>query len=99
MAKTLTKEECQKKLFHLGIKLGVSPKLISTRLLSKEDKQDMLNGLIPDETLFVAVKCWMEAGMPDYANGNTARYKPSPELPMKRYRGNGKRLIGKGFDL
>jgi hypothetical protein len=85
----LTKEQCQKNLFQLGIKLGVSPKLISTRLLSKEDKQDMLNGLIPDEALECHVKVWMDNGMPDYANGSDARYKPAPELPMQRYRGRG----------
>ena len=97
MAKELTKEQCQKKLFHLGIKLGVSPKLISTRLLSIDDKKDMLNGLVPDETLFVAVKCWMEAGMPNYAVGDTARYIPPPELPMQRYRGIGKDAPVKRF--
>jgi hypothetical protein len=86
----LTKEQCQRKLFNIGIKLGVSPKLISTRLLSIDDKQDMLSGLVPDETLFVAVKCWMEAGMPNYAIGSDERYKPPPELPMQRYRGMGK---------
>lgn len=91
MSKTLTREQCQKKLFNVGIKLGVSPKLISTRLLSIEDKRDMLNGLIPDEALECHVKCWMEAGMPDYANGNTERYKPKLDLPMQRYRGKGKR--------
>lgn len=80
----LTKEQCQKRIFNIAIKLGVSPKLISIRLLSKDDKQDMLNGLVPDETLETAVKCWMEAGMPDYANGNDERYKPSAELPMQK---------------
>jgi len=64
--------------------------LISTRLLSKEDKDDMLNGLVSDETLETAVQAWMSAGMPDYANGNTEPYKPPPENPMSRYRGNGK---------
>jgi hypothetical protein len=97
MAKELTKEQCQKKLFHLGVKLGVSPKLISTRLLSIDDKNDMLNGLLPDETLFVAVKCWMEAGMPNYAIGSYERYKPAPVLPMQRYRGIGKDATVKRF--
>lgn len=69
----------------------VKADLISTRLLSKEDKQDMLNGLISDEALFVGVKCWMEAGMPDYAHGHTTPYKPPPAVPMDRYRGIGKR--------
>lgn len=65
----LTKQQCQKKLFNIAIKLGVSPKLIATRLLSDEDKADMLNGLINDETLVTAVEVWKEAGMPDYAKG------------------------------
>jgi len=64
--------------------------LISTRLLSKEDKDDMLNGLVSDETLETAVQAWMSAGMPDYANGHTEPYKPPPENPMSMYRGNGK---------
>lgn len=90
MSKPLTIEECQKKLFNLGIKLGVSPKLIATSLLSKEDKQDMLNGLLPDEALECHVKCWMDAGMPNYANGLTEPYKPSNGFPMQRYRVNDK---------
>lgn len=74
--RSLTKEECQKIIFNIGLKLGVSPKLIATRLLSDEDKQDMLNGELPMETLELAVKLWMEAGMPDYAHGSSE--------PMKR---------------
>lgn len=70
-----TKSDCQKMLFKIGIELGVSPKLIATRLLSKEDKQDMLNGLIPVELLITAVKSWMAAGMPDYANGKYDVYR------------------------
>jgi hypothetical protein len=58
--------------------------------LSKDDKNDMVNGLITDEQLEVAVKVWMDNKMPDYANGNTEPYKPSSDLPMQRYRGVGK---------
>jgi len=72
----LTREQCKSKLFMLGIKYGVSPTLISTRLLSPEDKEDMLNGLISDEALDCHVKVWKENGMPDYANGKTDHYKP-----------------------
>lgn len=86
----LTKQQCQKKLFNLGIKLGVSPTLIATRLLSDDDKNDMLNGLVPDDSLEMAVKCWMDASKPDYAHGHTEPYVPPPELPMQRYRGMGK---------
>lgn len=86
----LTTEQCQKKLFNLGIKLGVSPKLIASRLLSNDDKDDMLKGLVEDEMLEIAVKCWMDSSMPDYANGHTSPYSPKNELPLQRYRGMGK---------
>jgi hypothetical protein len=88
----LTKQECQRKLFTLGIKLGVSPKLIATRLLSEEDKHDMVNGLIPDDSLVTSVKIWVEAGMPNYAEGSQELYKQSFDLPMRRYRGIGKNV-------
>lgn len=71
-----TKEECQRMLFKIGIKLGVSPKLISTRLLSKEDKDDMVNGFISQDDLEVAILAWKDSGMPDYANGKFEPYKP-----------------------
>ena len=56
-------EECKRMLFKLAIKHGVAPKIISERLLSKEDKEDMLNGLISFETLDCAVQAWKECGM------------------------------------
>lgn len=86
----LTAEQCKKKLFNIGIKLGVSPNLISTRLLSLDDKNDMLSGLISDEALECHVLAWKESEMPDYANGHTSPYRPLSDLPMKRYRGIGK---------
>lgn len=72
MSNGLTKEDCKRILFKVGIKFGVSPKLISERLLDAQDKCDMLNGEIPVEMLEVAVKAWMDAGQPDYAHGLTA---------------------------
>jgi len=66
MSKQLNKEECKRKLFNLGIKYGVSPRLISERLLSLDDKHDMLNGLISDDALVTHVLVWKENGMQDY---------------------------------
>ena len=88
----LTKEQCQKKIFQVAIKLGVSPRLITTRLLSAGDKHDMMNGLLDDESLEMHVSAWMASGMPNYTDGTGALYKPKDELPMKRYRGIGKSL-------
>lgn len=46
--------------------LCVKAEIISTQLLNEQDKNDILDGLISDENLFLAVKAWKEAGMPDY---------------------------------
>ncbi len=66
-----TREECKRILSKLGFKFGVSPALIATRLLSEDDKNDMVNGELPLETLECAIQVWMKYGMPDYAHGLT----------------------------
>lgn len=76
----LTKDQCRKILFNLGIKFGVSPKLISERLLSPEDKEDMLNGIVPINALEAYVAVWKENGMPDYAHGLTISYESEKSL-------------------
>lgn len=80
-----TKEECKKIISSLGFKLGVSPNLIATRLLSEEDKLDMLAGDLPIVALECHIGVWMDNGMPDYAHGKTDIYKPALEMPMSRY--------------
>jgi hypothetical protein len=64
-------------LFRIGIKLGVSPNLISNRLLSLDDKNDMLSGELKDHELELHVQVWKDAGMPDYKNGTGGLYKAS----------------------
>jgi hypothetical protein len=71
----MTIEECKTMLFKLAVKHGVSPKLISERLLSKEDKDDMLAGLITFDTLDCYVGVWKEQGMCNYANGSRQLYE------------------------
>lgn len=63
MPKLLTKEECQKIIFNLGIKFGVSPKLIATRMLNAQDKCDMLHGDLSIEALELAVESGKANGM------------------------------------
>jgi hypothetical protein len=70
-----TKEECKRIISNVGWLCGCSPRLIATRLLSEDDKQDMLNGDLSLEVLECAVKVWMDNGMPDYANGLTEPMK------------------------
>ena len=71
--------ECQKIISNVAWTCGCSPKLISTRLLSEDDKQDMLNVNVPIESLITHVKVWMANKMPDYANGKFEPYKPIDE--------------------
>ncbi len=66
----MTVDECKRMLFKLAIKHGVAPKLISERLLSKEDKEDMLAGLISFETLDFFVTVWKEYGMCNHVDGS-----------------------------
>lgn len=65
----MTKEECKKILSMIGFKLGVSPNLISARLLSDDDKIYMLDGIISIVELESSVEAWRNNGMPDYAHG------------------------------
>ena len=74
MTKPQDVEACKRMLFKAAIKHGIAPKLISQRLLSKEDKDDMLNGLISFETLDCAVAVWKEYGMCNYADGSGTPY-------------------------
>lgn len=60
--------------------LCVKAELISNRLLSKEDKEDMLKGLIPLESLILHVKVWRDNGMPNYASGKFDVYKEIKEV-------------------
>lgn len=75
MTKPITVEECKRMLFKLGLKHGVSPSLISSRLLCKEDKNDMLQGLVSFDTLDCAVAVWKEYGMCNYADGSGKPYE------------------------
>lgn len=84
MEKPITVEECKKMLFKLAIKHGVAPKLISERLLSKDDKEDMLQGLITFETLDCAVAVWKEYGMCHHVDGSMKPYNRFTDAEKKR---------------
>jgi hypothetical protein len=71
----MTVDECRRLLHRLGVKHGVPGHIIARRLLSDEDKNDMLQGLLTAETLDYAIGLWKEYGMCDYANGSGAYYE------------------------
>lgn len=57
MSNGRTTEDCKRIIFNLGIKFGVSPKLIATRMLTPQAKCDMLNGDLTIEQL----EMWVES--------------------------------------
>lgn len=66
-----TDEACKNIIRHIATKLNVEAKLITTRLMSEEDKNDMRKGDLPANVLELHVKLWINSGMPDYAHGLT----------------------------
>lgn len=68
-------------LFNVGIKLGVSPRLISERLLSDLDKNDMLAGKISIVELEAFTEVWRDNGMPDYVHGLTESLRGENNKP------------------
>lgn len=54
----MTDDECKRVLFRVGLKFGVSPRLISTELMSADDKQDMRDDKFSQESLEKHVEVW-----------------------------------------
>lgn len=78
-----TARECQTILFNLGLKLGVSPRLISARLLNPTDKKSLMDGSLSIALLEANIEAWMQCGMPNYANGLHESYE-SEKNRLKR---------------
>lgn len=45
-----------------------NPQQVLDHMLSVEDEQDIIHGLIPVETLKLHIKIWCEIGMPHYSD-------------------------------
>ncbi len=58
-------------LSKIAFSQGVSPRLIEERLLSPDDKKDLMEDRLSVESLELHVKLWLEMRMPDYAHGYT----------------------------
>lgn len=70
----LSVEQCKDLLRTVARMICVKSELISARLLSDLDKDNMLLGLISIESLIVFVEVWRDNGMPDYAHGKFESY-------------------------
>lgn len=68
----LSAEDCKKIISKLGFELGVSPRLVILRLLSEEDKVDMMEGNLSIDALRCHIEVWRDNDMPDYVKGQDA---------------------------
>ena len=66
----LSDNKCKQIVRELAVKHEVDPRLITTRLLSAEDKNDMRNGDLPIEALDKFIEVWVWMGMPDQMRQN-----------------------------
>ena len=73
----LSTDQCKSIIFKLGIKLGISPGLITTLLMDDNDKSDMINGLLTIVELECHIGTWMASGTPNYREGFTDISKPA----------------------
>ena len=69
MSQKLTDKACKAIIIQVAKKLNVEAKLITTRLMDEQDKEDMRNGLISIEALECHVAVWKQNGLCDYAHG------------------------------
>jgi len=71
MSTRLSDKACVAVIKQLAKELNVEAKLIITRLMSDEDKDDMRNGDLSREALKLHIIVWKQAGYPDYRHGKT----------------------------
>ena len=69
MEQLLEDAECIAIVRKLAKELTVRASLITTRLLSENDKQDLRMGELSTDTLRAHIEVWVANGMPDYAHG------------------------------
>lgn len=81
----LSTEECKKIIFNLGIEFGVSPRLISERMLNAQDKCDMLNGDLTIVELRASVEAAKANGVFDIRTplkDGIRKGCPNPRIPQ-----------------
>jgi hypothetical protein len=67
----------------------VKAELISTRLLSKDDKEGLLDGSISEEALMTHVKVWKANGMHDLVGCHEGQTPVSGKQGQKTFQGYG----------
>jgi len=77
-----TKRECQTIVFNLSVKFGVPPREIMDKLLSDDDKKDMMEGTVDVATLESHMEVWVKNGKRDLVGRPIPENKPPPENKM-----------------
>jgi len=71
MLTRLTDKACKAIIIQIAKELDVEARLITTRLMSEDDKNDMRNGDLPKDALKLHIQVWKQSVYPDYAHGKT----------------------------
>lgn len=79
----MTEQEAKRMISKLGFKHGVAPGLISTRLLDKDDKSELIAYLLQYEHLSLHVGVWVSNKQPDYVTCH-ALGRDDVKLPIKK---------------
>ncbi|CAB4127159.1 hypothetical protein UFOVP260_18 [uncultured Caudovirales phage] len=82
----LSDDACKNIIRKIALKHKIELRLITTRLMSEEDKDDMRRGELPIEALNLHVEVWIKTGFPDYSHGLTQPME-NPPVPVKAQRG------------
>lgn len=80
----LTDDACKGIIRKISVQYSIDSKLIVTRLMNQNDKEDMRNGDLSMDVLDLYVSVWIKSGCPDYAHGLTEPYADNQELLIKR---------------
>jgi len=75
MSQRISNKICINQIKKIAEKYKINPRLITTRLMSEDDKADMRQGNLPKSILDLHVQVWIKKGMPNYREGST--------IPMK----------------
>lgn len=70
LKRQLVDNQCKYYICKIAKEYNIEPRLITTLLMSEEDKDDMRFGNLPIHILELHVSAWIKAGMPDYVKPN-----------------------------
>lgn len=74
---------CKEIIRFLAKRHKIDPKLIVTKLMSEDDKNDLRDGNLSENVFSKHIEVWIKKGCPDYRNGEIKREpKKAPDSAL-----------------